>query len=316
MFGLRVYDAGFVSASSILGASQNELEEKLGLSSFHIKNFTDAVISHVLPKKISAWDMSQTGERDLKHITSGCQNLDSFLGGGLPVRGITEVTGQSGSGKTQDSLVDCVRYQLPSLLSQRPIGLVVLDSVASPFRAEESSMENKNLLYILGYRLHQLAAAYNIAILAINQVTSVIGNNNLYGHSGNVIPTLGLTWANLVTTRLMIGRTDSYVQAEQTEGSKQVNKSSSKTLVEYNMLGNKIFKTQVLTDTIPQCRSSSSPYINVPEKNCIRQVGTSGRMDIKESPNSLQQMVSSSLCLVSRINRSRPSSAQQGKSSQ
>ncbi|XP_045117064.1 DNA repair protein XRCC3-like isoform X3 [Portunus trituberculatus] len=252
--------AGFVSASSILGASQNELEEKLGLSSFHIKNFTDAVISHVLPKKISAWDMSQTGERDLKHITSGCQNLDSFLGGGLPVRGITEVTGQSGSGKTQvalqlslcaqlppaagglgkgvayictesqfptarlqqmvkhfkvkhsqgpasytdgifvhhipemDSLVDCVRYQLPSLLSQRPIGLVVLDSVASPFRAEESSMENKNLLYILGYRLHQLAAAYNIAILAINQ-----------------------------------------------------------------MLGNKIFKTQVLTDTIPQCRSSSSP---------------------------------------------------------
>lgn len=45
--------AGYVSASSILGASQNELEEKLGLSSFHIRNFTDAVISHALPKKIS-----------------------------------------------------------------------------------------------------------------------------------------------------------------------------------------------------------------------------------------------------------------------
>ncbi|XP_063882016.1 DNA repair protein XRCC3-like isoform X1 [Scylla paramamosain] len=293
--------AGYVSASSILGASHNELEEKLGLSSFHIKNFIDAVTSHVLPKKTSAWDLSQTGEGDPKHITLGCQNLDNFLGGGVPAQGITEMTGQSGSGKTQialqlslcaqlppvagglgkgvayictesqfptarlqqmvkhfkakhskgpasytdgifvhhipdmDSLVDCVRYQLPCLLSQRPIGLVVLDSVASPFRAEESNMENKNLLYTLGYQLHQLAATYHIAIVAINQVTSVIGNNNLYGHSGNVVPTLGLTWANLVTTRLMIGRTDSHVQAEQTEGSRQVKKSSSKTIVEYNV---------------------------------------------------------------------------------
>ncbi|XP_045117063.1 DNA repair protein XRCC3-like isoform X2 [Portunus trituberculatus] len=225
--------AGFVSASSILGASQNELEEKLGLSSFHIKNFTDAVISHVLPKKISgvAYICTESQfptarlQQMVKHFKVKHSQGPASYTDGIFVHHIPEM----------DSLVDCVRYQLPSLLSQRPIGLVVLDSVASPFRAEESSMENKNLLYILGYRLHQLAAAYNIAILAINQVTSVIGNNNLYGHSGNVIPTLGLTWANLVTTRLMIGRTDSYVQAEQTEGSKQVNKSSSKTLVEYNV---------------------------------------------------------------------------------
>ena len=66
--------------------------------------------------------------------------------------------------------MDCVRYQLPCLVSQRPIGLVVLDSVASPFRAEENNIENKNLLYTLGYHLHQLAATYNIAIVAINQV--------------------------------------------------------------------------------------------------------------------------------------------------
>ena len=86
------------------------------------------------------------------------------------------------------------------------------------------------------------------------QVTSVIGNNNLYGHSGNVIPTLGLTWANLVTTRLMIGRTDSYMQAEQTEDSRQVNKSSSKTLVEYN-----IRELEVIF--CPWLRKKSCPFV-------------------------------------------------------
>lgn len=62
-----------------------------------------------------------------------------------------------------------------------------------------------------------------------------MGNHNLYGYSGNVVPTLGLTWANLVTTRLMISRTDSFMPAEQNEGSGIVHKPSSKILVEYNI---------------------------------------------------------------------------------
>lgn len=45
--------AGYVSASSILGASQTELEVKLNLSSFHIVNFLNAAVSYVLPKQLS-----------------------------------------------------------------------------------------------------------------------------------------------------------------------------------------------------------------------------------------------------------------------
>lgn len=72
----------------------------------------------------------------------------------------------------QDTLVDCVRYQLPCLLSQRSIGLVIIDSVASPFRVEDSSLENKDLLHTLGYKLHYLAETCNIAVVTINQVCS------------------------------------------------------------------------------------------------------------------------------------------------
>lgn len=49
--------AGYVSASSILGASQTELELKLRLSSFHITNFLDAVVSYVLPKQLSGMSL-------------------------------------------------------------------------------------------------------------------------------------------------------------------------------------------------------------------------------------------------------------------
>lgn len=68
--------------------------------------------------------------------------------------------------------MDCIRYQLPCLLSQHPIGLVVIDSVASPFRVEDSNFENKDLLHTLGYKLHQLAETCTIAVVAINQVCS------------------------------------------------------------------------------------------------------------------------------------------------
>lgn len=45
------------------------------------------------------------------------------------------------------------------------------------------------------------------------QVTAAMGAVSLYGMRGDVIPALGLSWANLVTTRLMMTRTPSYCPA-------------------------------------------------------------------------------------------------------
>ncbi|XP_042209770.1 DNA repair protein XRCC3-like isoform X1 [Homarus americanus] len=270
---------GYVSLCSILRASQSELQQKLALTAADVEQLTTAAANYILPQKLSAWEMQNTDQERFLHITTGCHQLDDFLGGGIPVRGLTEVTGESGSGKTQlvlqlalyaqlppisgglgkgvayictesqfssnrlqqlishirnkypkgpksytdnifvhhvpdmDNLVDCVRYQLPHLISSRHVGLVVIDSVAAPFRVEDRRERNTTLLLqTLGYRLHQLTSSHNIAVVAINQVTAAMGKQSLYGLEGNTAPALGLSWANLVTTRLMLTRTHSFVR--------------------------------------------------------------------------------------------------------
>ncbi|XP_019965786.2 DNA repair protein XRCC3 [Paralichthys olivaceus] len=53
------------------------------------------------------------GERDLR-LTVGCPMLDELLRGGLPVGGVTELSGESGAGKTQLALQLCLCVQYPT----------------------------------------------------------------------------------------------------------------------------------------------------------------------------------------------------------
>ena len=46
-------------------------------------------------------------------ISTGVDQLDKFLGGGISCNGITEICGESGSGKTQFGLQMSLRAQLP-----------------------------------------------------------------------------------------------------------------------------------------------------------------------------------------------------------
>ncbi|XP_047494550.1 DNA repair protein XRCC3-like [Penaeus chinensis] len=276
--------AGFVSAWQFLRSSEGELQQRMGLSAADIDQLLNAVTSHLLSKFVTAWEMSQEQKQDaeLTHITTGCQELDEVLGGGVPVRGITEVAGESSSGKTQlalqlalhaqlpphlgglgkgvayictesqfpvvrlqqlietmlrrypqgpktysdrilihhipdmDTLVDCVRYQLPRLIAQRQIGLVIIDSIAAAFRAEDGTEVNKTIpLQTLGYRLHQLASYHKTAVVAINQVAATVQSRNLYDITGDITPALGLSWSNLITTRLLLRRTNFTVKAQQ-----------------------------------------------------------------------------------------------------
>ncbi|XP_062266748.1 DNA repair protein XRCC3 [Platichthys flesus] len=53
------------------------------------------------------------GQRDLR-LTVGCPVLDGLLRGGLPVGGVTELSGESGAGKTQLALQLCLCVQYPT----------------------------------------------------------------------------------------------------------------------------------------------------------------------------------------------------------
>lgn len=44
----------------------------------------------------------------------GCPVLDDLLRGGLPVGGVTELSGESGAGKTQLALQLCLSVQFPA----------------------------------------------------------------------------------------------------------------------------------------------------------------------------------------------------------
>ncbi|KAF7714094.1 DNA repair protein RAD57 [Penicillium ucsense] len=179
-----------------------------------------------------------------KTISTLDPGLDAVLGGGIPMGYVTEITGESGSGKTQfllslllaTQLVErnglpshavyistehplatnrlsqmleshptlstlpadqtpslenilainamdleaqdhILQYQLPVAIANYNVGLVIIDSVTSNYRAELSS---NNILAIstrsselarLGQMLRNLAARENIAIVVANQVS-------------------------------------------------------------------------------------------------------------------------------------------------
>lgn len=53
------------------------------------------------------------GESSLR-LSVGCPLLDQLLRGGLPVAGVTELSGESGAGKTQLALQLCMTVQYPT----------------------------------------------------------------------------------------------------------------------------------------------------------------------------------------------------------
>lgn len=48
-----------------------------------------------------------------RHITFGCSSLDEITRNGLPIRGITEIVGESGCGKSQLCFQLALNVQLP-----------------------------------------------------------------------------------------------------------------------------------------------------------------------------------------------------------
>ncbi|XP_055699683.1 DNA repair protein XRCC3 [Phlebotomus papatasi] len=208
----------------------------------------------------TAWEMTWSS------VTFGCQALDNLLEGGIPSRGITEIYGESASGKSQicmqlavaaqlpldrggtgrgvvyftttggvfpsqrlfqiietfkerhrdlqidymsnifiqsqldlPSFLSCLREKLPAFLQSHKIGLVIVDSLGI-FRTETNAVaRSKNLRVDFGQQLKKLADLHDFAIVCVNEVVSVPNHET-------TIPSLGVSWSNIVTTRLRVAR--------------------------------------------------------------------------------------------------------------
>ncbi|XP_037687683.1 DNA repair protein XRCC3 isoform X2 [Choloepus didactylus] len=111
-----------------------------------------------------------------------------------------------------DALLECVARRVPVLLAQGRARLVVIDSVAGPFRCEWDGSDpgtRARSLQSLGATLRRLSSTFQSPVLCVNQVTEAAGEQ-VPGPPGScdegLSPALGITWANQVLMRLTVDR--------------------------------------------------------------------------------------------------------------
>ncbi|CAG9771330.1 unnamed protein product [Ceutorhynchus assimilis] len=87
----------------------NDLQTKTGCSLEEANKMVLTASEEILKDKFITADQIKPCDR----ISTGCENIDKILLGGLPVNGITEIYGCSGVGKTQFCLQLALNIQLP-----------------------------------------------------------------------------------------------------------------------------------------------------------------------------------------------------------
>ena len=114
--------AKLTNQATILYMSAADLERITKLSFFNVSILLKAV-AYSLPcpcmrTALSMYDNEtwKQGSSKGHRLSLGCQILDGFLRGGILREGITEITGESSSGKTQICLQLCLSVQLPQEL--------------------------------------------------------------------------------------------------------------------------------------------------------------------------------------------------------
>ncbi|XP_004837525.1 DNA repair protein XRCC3 [Heterocephalus glaber] len=106
-----------------------------------------------------------------------------------------------------DALLECVSHKVPMLLSRGLVRLLVVDSVAAPFRCEfdsQASVARARLLQSLGATLRRLSSTFQSPVLCVNQVTEAVEQPG--PQDERLCPALGITWANQLLVRLMADR--------------------------------------------------------------------------------------------------------------
>ncbi|XP_022256073.1 DNA repair protein XRCC3-like isoform X1 [Limulus polyphemus] len=278
------------TCKSVLTLSDLELSKQTKLSQRDVYAVKQAVSQEVLPRSfITAYKLQLPEcppDLVIRKLSSGCPMLDQFLRGGLLMRGVTEIAGESASGKTQfclqlslqaqlpeyigglnaavayictedsfpskrlqqliqgikknkpheaskinfsdqiyisqigdvESMWKCVKVTLPNLLRLKKVKLIIIDSVAALFRCEydlNQIAQRAHDLQTLGHLLHKIALDFGAVVICINQVSAVVDQGGRSNVQEKIVPSLGLAWSNLVTTRVMLSRT-SYVYKETT----------------------------------------------------------------------------------------------------
>ncbi|KAK3098069.1 hypothetical protein FSP39_015859 [Pinctada imbricata] len=259
----------------VLSLSNSDIEHMTKLSKGDVTGLkrlaSESVLNRVDP--ISALDLRKS-DNNVQRLSTGCQEINKLLRGGILARGITEISGVSASGKTQlclqlclnaqlpldlgglsggtayictedvfpnrrliqmiqffrrksqklsskqinfddnifiehisdlEELNFCIHRKLPLLLGAHNVKLVIIDSIAAIFRCDyavKEMLQRSKHMCTLANKLRDIGDQYKIPIVCVNQVT-----DSLSKKEQSQVPALGLTWANQITSRIMLSKT-------------------------------------------------------------------------------------------------------------
>lgn len=112
--------AGYRTLSSLLHVSPSALARDLHVSPEDALRILQSLPSHsppvasrILSEAKTAWDLLSY-EKDRRHISTSCAELDALFGGGICLKEVTEICGAPGVGKTQLGIQLAVNVQIPT----------------------------------------------------------------------------------------------------------------------------------------------------------------------------------------------------------
>ncbi|XP_063612965.1 DNA repair protein RAD51 homolog 3-like [Penaeus indicus] len=108
----RLLDSDFLYDDDVQDLKPTELSSATGLTLKESAEVLRLAASVNAEQPVTVMQMIED-ESEVCHVVTFCEALDDMLGGGIPLRAITEVSGTPGIGKTQLCLQACVSVQLP-----------------------------------------------------------------------------------------------------------------------------------------------------------------------------------------------------------
>ncbi|KAM5250849.1 meiotic recombination protein DMC1/LIM15 homolog isoform 3-T4 [Hipposideros larvatus] len=169
----KLKSVGICTIKGIQMTTRRALCNVKGLSEAKVDKIKEAANKLIEPGFLTAFEYSEK-RKMVFHITTGSQEFDKLLGGGIESMAITEAFGEFRTGKTQLSHTLCVTAQLPGASGYS--GGKIIDSIMALFRVDFSGRgelaERQQKLAQMLSRLQKISEEYNVAVFVTNQMTA------------------------------------------------------------------------------------------------------------------------------------------------
>ncbi|XP_063561059.1 meiotic recombination protein DMC1/LIM15 homolog isoform X9 [Gorilla gorilla gorilla] len=192
----KLKSVGICTIKGIQMTTRRALCNVKGLSEAKVDKIKEAANKLIEPGFLTAFEYSEK-RKMVFHITTGSQEFDKLLGGGIESMAITEAFGEFRTGKTQLShtLCDCslsvfrnaadfcehqmelLDYVAAKFHEEAGIfKLLIIDSIMALFRVDFSGRgelaERQQKLAQMLSRLQKISEEYNVAVFVTNQMTA------------------------------------------------------------------------------------------------------------------------------------------------